>query len=275
MMFEWTRHIEGRSCRPTKGFRTVKKHFLILVAVFAFVSIYSAGQQSATHQAAVRMRQQPVFSVDLPAERIPNLDVLKKEIRQYHDCTCKCGCYTHDIDVQADKAIAFLRRRTAHQHGQGEPGRQEKLAMVFDIDETSLSNYPEMLKADFAYDSMAFDVWVQSAQAPAISGSLRVFKEAQRLGVNVFFITGRHEDERDATERNLSAQGFEGWQQLTLRQPIGGSQSTGDYKSSARVQIVAQGYKIVLNVGDQWSDLKGKPEAEFSVKYPDPYYFLP
>jgi hypothetical protein len=32
---------------------------------------------------------------------------------------------------------------------------------------------------------------------------------------------------------------------------------------------------LILNVGDQWSDLKGVPEAEFSVKYPDPYYFLP
>jgi hypothetical protein len=24
-----------------------------------------------------------------------------------------------------------------------------------------------------------------------------------------------------------------------------------------------------------WSDLKGKPEAEFSVKYPDPYDIIP
>ena len=36
----------------------------------------------------------------------------------------------------------------------------------------------------------------------------------------------------------------------------------------------AKGYKLILNVGDQWSDLKGDPEAEYSVKYPDPYYFL-
>lgn len=254
----------------------MKKHFLILAAVFstAFVPIYSAGQQSATKQATAR-KQVPVFSVDAVAERIPNLDVLKKEIKQYHDCTCKCGCYTHDIDVQADRAIAFLRRRTAHQHTLGRPCPQEKLAMVFDIDETSLSNYPQMLKADFAYDSKVFDAWVQSAQAPAISGSLRVYREAQRLGVSIFFITGRHEDERDATERNLREQGFENWQQLTLRPALGGSQSTTDYKSAARQQVVAQGYRIVLNVGDQWSDLKGKPEAEFSVKYPDPYYFIP
>ena len=48
-----------------------------------------------------------------------------------------------------------------------------------------------------------------------------------------------------------------------------------DYKASRRAQIAAQGYKIVLNVGDQWSDMKGKPEAELSVKYPDPFYFIP
>jgi predicted secreted acid phosphatase len=104
---------------------------------------------------------------------------------------------------------------------------------------------------------------------------LRLFKEAQRLGVSVFFITGRHEDERNATERNLREQGFENWKELTLRPTSGGPATTSEYKSAERGKIVAQGYKIVLNVGDQWSDLKGKPEAEFSVKFPDPYYFLP
>jgi hypothetical protein len=42
-----------------------------------------------------------------------------------------------------------------------------------------------------------------------------------------------------------------------------------------RAQIVGEGDKLVLNVGDQWSDLKGSPEAELSVKYPDPYYLIP
>ena len=41
------------------------------------------------------------------------------------------------------------------------------------------------------------------------------------------------------------------------------------------MQIAAAGYTLALNVGDQWSDLKGKPEAEYSVKYPDPFYFIP
>jgi acid phosphatase len=258
--------VEPRTPASVKGHRPVKKYLSLLAAILTIATapIYSVGQQSVAPKP-----QQPVFSVNAPAERILNLDVLKKQLEQYHDCTCKCGCYTHDIDIQADRAIAFLRRRAAHHNP------QEKLAMVFDIDETTLSNYPEMLAAGFAFESRAFDAWVQTAKAPAISGSLRLYKEAQRLGVSVFFITGRHEAERDATEHNLRAEGFENWQQLTLRPASGGSETTSEYKSAARAQIVAEGYRIVLNVGDQWSDLKGKPEAEFSVKYPDPYYFLP
>ena len=60
-----------------------------------------------------------------------------------------------------------------------------------------------------------------------------------------------------------------------MRPPEQASATALEYKSAARAAIQAQGYRIVLNVGDQWSDLRGKPEAEFSVKYPDPFYFIP
>ena len=49
---------------------------------------------------------------------------------------------------QAERAIAFLRQRA-----RGATRQQKKLALVLDIDETTLSNYEEMQKADFAYDS--------------------------------------------------------------------------------------------------------------------------
>jgi acid phosphatase len=211
----------------------------------------------------------PAFSVDATAEQIPNLDTLKAELKQYHDCTCKCGCYAHDLDVQADRAIAFLRQRAAHRRS------GEKLAVILDIDETTLSNYQEFVGADFGFNKAAFNAWAETALAPAIPGTLRLYKDAQRLGFSIFFITGRSEPERDATERNLRAQGFDGWQQLTLRTASQGTETAEAYKSAVHGQIAAQGYSLALNVGDQWSDLKGKPEAEFSVKYPDPFYFIP
>jgi acid phosphatase len=208
------------------------------------------------------------FAPVAPSESIPNLDTLKQELKEYHECTCKCGCYARDLDLQADRAIAFLRQRAAHR------AAQEKLALVLDIDETTLSNYPEMLKADFEFNGKAFGEWVDSAAAQAIPGTLRLYKEAQKLGVRVFFLTGRPEVQRAATERNLHGQGFVGWKGLILRSPEQGSLTAVEYKSAERGKIRAQGYRLVLNVGDQWSDLRGDPEAEYSVKYPDPYYFI-
>jgi hypothetical protein len=72
-------------------------------------------------------------------------------------------------------------------------------------------------KADFAYDIKTFNAWAETAAAAAIPGTLRLYKEALRLGVSVFFLTGRPEDQRAATEQNLRGQGFTNWQQLMLQ----------------------------------------------------------
>jgi len=248
-----------------KGFPPVKKHLVLLAAVLGIacapLSLFS--QRPASAQPAV------AFSSYAPAERILNLDTFKAQLKRYHECTCTCGCYAKDLDHQADRAIAFLRVRAAHRTP------KEKLALVLDIDETTLSNWPEMIKADFAYDGTAFNAWVDTAQGSAIPGTLRLYREAQRLGVSVFFLTGRPETQKPPTEKNLRAQGFDNWQQLILRTPDQAALTAVAYKSAARATIAAQGYKIIESVGDQWSDLKGKPEAEFSVKYPNPFYLIP
>jgi transcriptional regulator with XRE-family HTH domain len=46
------------------------------------------------------------------------------------------------------------------------------------------------------------------------------------------------------------------------------------FKSSARRKIADQRYDIILNVGDQLSDLNGDPAAELSVKLPNPFYLI-
>ena len=240
------------------------KRFLAFLALAFGIGVTTGGM--AAQQAAVKTRHAARVAALAPGEQIVNLDTVKDRLKQYHDCTR--GCYTRDLDLQADRAVAFLRQRLAHR------GDQEKPALVLDIDETTLTNYPEMLKGGFAYDPNVFNAWVESGAATAIPGTLRIYQEAQKLGVSVFFLTGRPESQRAATERNLRSQGFENWQELILRAPAQASLTALEYKSSARAVIEAHGYRIVLNVGDQWSDLRGKPEAELSVKYPDPYYSL-
>ena len=47
-----------------------------------------------------------------------------------------------------------------------------------------------------------------------------------------------------------------------------------EYKSAARAKIEQQGYRIILNVGDQESDLAGG-HATRAFKLPNPFYYSP
>jgi 5'-nucleotidase (lipoprotein e(P4) family) len=151
----------------------------------------------------------------------------------------------------------------------------EKLALVLDIDETSLSNWDEETQDDFGYIEKDWNVWVDKKQAPAIEGTLRLYNEAVKHGVSVFFITGRPKSQEAATAGNLRAIGYNNWAGLALRGPHPPAEKTATYKSGERAKIVAAGYRIILNVGDQMSDLNGNPQAELSVKLPNPFYYLP
>ena len=69
------------------------------------------------------------------------------------------------------------------------------------------------------------------------------------------------------------ARGLRGWQQLFLK-PDASTDTTVQYKSGARADIEGQGYRIVANVGDQYSDLAGGHE-DIGFKLANPFYFLP
>jgi predicted secreted acid phosphatase len=198
-----------------------------------------------------------------------NLGAMKARLIQYHSCG-EPDCYVPQMERQADIAIGFLKQSVAA----AQP--KDKLALVLDIDETSLSNWTVELHDDFGYIHNDSDWCIALHCSPAIPSTLRLFHEATKAGVAVFFITGRPEGQRADTAANLMAEGFDHWQELYLRpadHPK--SQTTIEFKSSERAKIVAQGYKIVLNVGDQLSDLEGEPQAEHSVKLPNPFYLIP
>jgi acid phosphatase len=204
----------------------------------------------------------------LAGDAIPNLGEIKIQLRHYYNCDGTNGCYEADLEQQATKAIEFMKQRAAAK----KPG--EKLAMVLDIDETSLSNYAYYNLTDFGYESVRFDMWALSADAPPITPTLKVFNTARELGVHVFFITGRSDQQRFPTEQNLLRAGYKDWAGLTLRAPAEAAKKTIDYKSTARKKITDQGYKLVLNMGDQQSDLAGDPQAEMSLKLPNPFYLI-
>jgi predicted secreted acid phosphatase len=221
----------------------------------------------------------------LANEPLENFGIERYKLEDYADCVGDYGCYWADLDAQYDRALKALTGRVAEIRA-GEH-RGERLALVMDIDETTLSSYCEMKAESFGYVGPMFNAWVVSPQAAvAIPGALRLFKRAKQEHVAVFFITGRPGvpvdpakaaavDQTGATERNLKAAGFDGWEGLALRDGAENQMDTIQYKSQERQKIAARGYTIVMSVGDQWSDLLGDPQADVSVKLPNPFYFLP
>ncbi len=204
------------------------------------------------------------------AAMFENFEISRLRLADYADCVGTGGCYWQDVDAQLRRAESAFDREVATRKP------DEKLAIVMDIDETSLSGYCEMQREDYGFIKTMNYEWVVSPQAAmGIPGAVRLFNRARAAGVEVFFITGRPEEQRDATARNLEAAGFHGWKGLALRNAEERDRMTIAYKAGRRKQIVASGYRLVLNVGDQWSDLNGEPKAEVSVKLPNPFYFLP
>lgn len=221
----------------------------------------------------------------LASEPIENFEIQRYRLVDYGDCRGAGGCYWADLDAQFRRAELVLdaevQRARAEGHG--------KLAIVMDIDETSLSSYCEMKREDFGYLPALANAWVVTPEAAVgIPGAIRLFQRARAAGVAVFFLTGRPgvmnagkmvaahpEDQTSGTERNLESAGFRGWTGLVLRDADEIGMPTIEYKSRERAKIVNSGYRILLSVGDQWSDLLGTPQADVSVKLPNPFYFLP
>jgi acid phosphatase len=209
-------------------------------------------------------------SVLVAAEPMENFGVARYRLEDYADCAGNGGCYWADVDAQTRRAEFALEKVVATRKA------GEKLAIVLDIDETSLTNYCEMKREDYGFLAAMFNAWEVSPRADiAVPGTLRLFNKAMAAGVDVFFITGRANEQREATARNLEAAGYKGAKGLSLRVGAQKTMSTVEYKSEERRKIVDAGYRIVMSVGDQWSDLNGEPKAEISVKLPNPFYYIP
>jgi predicted secreted acid phosphatase len=100
-----------------------------------------------------------------------------------------------------------------------------------------------------------------------------LFNLAKSKGIAVFFVTGRQEAQRDATVKNLTDVGYAGWVELIM-QVNGNKDPARKAKPRNRAAIEGKGYRIVLSIGDQASDLAGCC-AERVFKLPNPFYLVP
>ena len=223
----------------------------------SFLVLFLAPSSTPYTQNRTNVAVQASVSFQEPENHAIEVDRLMR----YHDF----GEYDREIREIANSARDYLETVVKT------TSKDDKLAAVFDIDETALSNWEAMAGCGFC----AYPVQVKlypASHDPAIVPVLELFNFAKKHGVTVFFVTGRQEAQRDATVKNLNDVGYSGWADLVM-QADGNRLPASVVKSSDRQAISDKGYRIVLNIGDQASDLAGCC-SERVFKLPNPFYLV-
>ncbi|HEY9868672.1 MAG TPA: HAD family acid phosphatase [Candidatus Obscuribacterales bacterium] len=172
--------------------------------------------------------------------------------------------YTPEYRREFKEAIDSARKACRRHSEKG------KVAVVADIDETLLDNREEIRRhPDF--DWPQFFAWMGEAKAPVLEPTAGFLAWARKRGFAIFLVTGRQENLRRATIINLVRQNV-AYDGLLMR-PNGDERPAEQVKVPHREAIEKMGFTIVVNIGDQWSDLSGG-HAENCVKLPNKMYFV-
>jgi acid phosphatase len=174
----------------------------------------------------------------------------------------RAGKKTYDKAVSAGFAQA-TRKLDAQLHT-----HPEKPTVVLDIDETTMSNWACLDAA--AFDLSGLATCVVESKSKVFPAAKAFIKHARARKVRIAFITGAPEIVCPSRKKNLRAQGI-----TTFTLICRPASATGDtvvpYKSGERKKLQKAGATIVLNVGDQRSDLAGGG-AKATVLLPNPIY---
>jgi hypothetical protein len=228
------------------------------------------------------------------ASQIQNVDQVKTAIKAYYGDTptttldpvngtvalhefSPTGAYANEVTGVTVDTRQYLANRARHPGGfDGTP------ALVFDIDDTTLTTYDYEIYSNFVFNPTTNAAFVNNAVFPATPGMVSLVTWARDHGYTVFFLTGRPETQRPGTLTNLtnvgyapvSANTFLKDQTLPWLTSCTPTCTSEQYKTLTRQHLEDTGYDVVANLGDQFSDLRGG-FADRTVKIPNPMYFLP
>lgn len=188
-----------------------------------------------------------------------SLPAAKAAVQQYYEQ----GQYERDVAKAMAEATALLPEAPVLDG--------KRLAVVLDIDETALSTYEYQKGMGFGHYGKAWHQWIDLRQATAIAPVLAFYQAAQARGLAMFFISGRREKSRAATEDNLRQVGYDGWEKLYLKADDYREPSVRPFKQRCREEIELAGFVIWLNIGDQPSDLAGG-HAHRTIELPNLIY---
>lgn len=159
------------------------------------------------------------------------------------------------------------------------PSQNGKDIWIFDLDETLLSDLPYYRRPDvnyggFPFDEAKFNEWIAAGELPGIEDVVALYNEVLNKGFKIVIISGTSDDFREARYKNLRNVGVDGWEKLILWTEADNGKTALQYKSEKKAELVKEGYTIVGNIGDQWSDLSGPAAGARTFKVPNPMYYV-
>lgn len=200
-----------------------------------------------------------VFAGCSSAPKLTNLETAKGEVRFYYES----GEYNKELLEAVSDAMKDFDKVNV----------RDSSAVVFDIDETVLSNYPAIKSMDFGFVGDLWNKWILDAKAPAIEEVRSLYNYLVGRKFHILFITGRTRAQYDATFKNLKEAGYTQFDTLIVRPDNMLKAPAENFKSIERLVLTNMGYRIEGCVGDQWSDLKGSYTG-IKVKLPNYLYLI-
>lgn len=188
-----------------------------------------------------------------------NLAEYKKEVERYYDE----GHYGIELFEVVEKAFSDLDKMNFNSNS----------AAVFDVDETTLSNYSHIKMIDFGWEREAWDQWLHQGEAENIPQVKKLYDYLVERNVKIIFLTSRYENTCDATYENLVKEGYKEFDTLICRSASTRGISSKVFKETERQKLAEKGYEIVATIGDQWSDLEGS-NVGLRIKIPNYLYIV-
>ncbi|MDP4191405.1 MAG: HAD family acid phosphatase [Bacteroidota bacterium] len=186
-----------------------------------------------------------------------NLSKAKKQISFYYES----GQYQAELDLIIQDAMEEFNKMPI----------KDSSAVVFDVDETALSNYQAIKQVDFGYVPELWDKWVLQAKAPAIDDTKDLYHYLLQKKIHIIFLSARNPEQYEATYKNLVSAGYTKFDTLIVRSKNNIDTPAGVFKNVERIVLSNLGYNIIGSVGDQLSDFQGE-NVGLVVKLPNYMY---
>jgi 5'-nucleotidase (lipoprotein e(P4) family) len=131
--------------------------------------------------------------------------------------------------------------------------KSENLALITDLDETAIDN-TELLARDLTacHDYSVWDTWghwEREGSPSAIPGAAEFFRKADEMGVSIYYMSDRTEENLDATIASLQGLGFP---QVSKDHVM----LLGPSKEERRTKIQAE-HEVIMQLGDTLHDFAG------------------